>query len=91
MNHVVDYTKYVIKQLEQVPRTTIKLAAYNTGSGLTISPEQGSEISALTTMQTQIVHIDTPRKVVGAEGDDWDNCWDAGIALVNAFIAERNR
>lgn len=91
MKNLVTYSNYVVIQLNKVPEVDVELAAYDTGSGLTIAAEQGPRLSAIDTVVSRLIHIDTPRSVVGATGDEWDECWNAAKIIVDNFLEKRNK
>lgn len=90
MKQLTNYTNYILKQLDEIPTDTPKLAVYNTGSGLSICPELGSEISIVEIIRNRFMHIQEPKTAVGVTDEEWDECWGAALNIANGFIVARN-
>ena len=84
MNNTTVYIRYVKAVLAGLDRSSCK-AAYDTGFGLSITSEaMGDVCDTLSVVQHRVARILPPNDAI--EGDEWFAAWDAGKAIVRAFV-----
>lgn len=80
------YIDQVKSLLKQVPKGLGKIAAYDTGFGLSICPDLGDGwVDTISVVSHRVLTIRPPEP-----SPQWDTEWEACKRVVNAFVTAYN-